>query len=406
MGSNLKKILLVAMPESIHTARWISQFTDQGWQVHLFPSVDIGVTHPMMSNIIVHHSIYSAEDATPRNIEYRGVSVPSPKIAFWGREIVKKFVPGYRALQLKRLIEWIEPDAIHSLEMQQAGYLTLEAKKITKGAFPPWIVTNWGSDIFLFGRLPWHEPRIREVLRSCDYYSCECRRDVCMAKYYGFEGTVLPVFPNTGGFDIAACCEYRRNGAVSERKSIMLKGYQGWAGRALVGLRALERCADILQGYRIYIHSSMCDEVVIAAELFRQSTSIPVEFVTPGSPHETLLKLHGESRISIGLSISDGISTSLLEAMLMGSFPIQSHTACADEWVEHGRTGMLVHPDDPDDVETAIRRALQDDDLVNSAAQENFALIKERLDSATIKRQTIDYYLQVFDAGNKERFFA
>lgn len=35
---------------------------------------------------------------------------------------------------------------------------------------------------------------------------------------------------------------------VSSRKVIMLKGYQNWAGRALVGLRALGRCEDILEG--------------------------------------------------------------------------------------------------------------------------------------------------------------
>lgn len=27
------KILLIAMSESIHTARWISQMTDQGWDI-------------------------------------------------------------------------------------------------------------------------------------------------------------------------------------------------------------------------------------------------------------------------------------------------------------------------------------------------------------------------------------
>jgi hypothetical protein len=33
------RILFVAMPESIHAARWISQITDQGWEVYLFPAV-------------------------------------------------------------------------------------------------------------------------------------------------------------------------------------------------------------------------------------------------------------------------------------------------------------------------------------------------------------------------------
>ncbi|MBW1897870.1 MAG: glycosyl transferase family 1, partial [Deltaproteobacteria bacterium] len=103
----------------------------------------------------------------------------------------------------------------------------------------------------------------------------------------------------------------------------MLKGYQGWAGRALVGLRALERCADILAGYEIVIYSAS-KEVLIAAELFSKSTGVQTTIIPEGTPHHEVLKLHGKARISIGLSISDAISTSLLEAVVMGSFPIQS----------------------------------------------------------------------------------
>lgn len=394
--NDVKKILIVAMPESIHTARWLAQIIDQGWEIHLFPSIDVDMTHPMMSDIIVHHSVYFSKGVSS-TVEHRGIPVPFSLMSAWSKDLLARKNQGYRIQQLKKLIDKLKPDVVHSLEIQHAGYLTLEAKKLAAGPFPPWIATNWGSDIYLFGRLPWHEGKIREVLSQCNYYSCECRRDVCLAKHYGFKGIVLPVFPNTGGFDLAKYSAFRKNGPVSERRSIMLKGYQGWAGRALVGLRALERCADILKGYQIFIHSAMCDEVVIAAELFKKTTSIPVEFVTPGSSHERILQLHGESRLHIGLSVSDGISTSLLEAMLMGSFPIQSFTACADEWVVDGKSGILVHPDDPDNVEAAIRKALSDDNLVNSAAEYNCTVVSERLDDAVIKGKTVEFYKYVLE---------
>jgi len=396
--SELKKILIIAMPDSIHTARWIAQIVNQGWEIHLFPSMDTDKLHPLMSGITIHNTLYDANNPPHENVVHRGIPVPGPKLLFWGKEIFRKLSPDYRLRKLKRVIEEIRPDIVHSLEIQHAGYMTLEVKKLLGGKFPPWIVTNWGSDIYLFSRLSWHEQRIREVLASCDFYSCECQRDVCLATYYGFNGTFLPVFPNTGGFDLPNCVSYRKSGNVAQRRTIMLKGYQGWAGRALVGLRALERCADVLGGggYKIYIHSAMCDEVVIAAELFRKSTGIPLDFVTPGSPHEDVLKLHGESRISIGLSISDGISTSLLEAMVMGSFPIQSFTACADEWLVDGTSGILVHPDDPDNIEAAIRRALSDDNLVNLAAEHNGRVAAERLDCRIIKKKALDYYCQAF----------
>lgn len=387
------RILFVAMSDSIHTARWINQISDQDWDVHLFPSIDNGVVHPDMRNVTVYHSVYRGPRKRAAGVKCHGIPVPFgyEPAAVLGRRIIKKFIPQYRVIQFRQLIDKIKPDIIHSLEIQNAGYLTMEARKKPRGEFPPWIVTNWGSDIFLFGRLAEHESKIREVLAASDYYSCECHRDVGLAKEYSFTGQVLPVFPNTGGFNLEKVPSLRRPGKVSDRRVILLKGYQHWAGRALVGLRALERCADLLNGYEVAIYSAT-SEVLISAELFTKSTGVPIKIIPLGSSHEDILKLHGQARISIGLSISDAISTSLLEAIVMGSFPIQSWTSCGNEWIEDGKTGILTSPEDPDIVEKAIRRALFDDDLVNIAAAENWKTAVNRLDQLRLKVKTIHLY--------------
>src|SRR6185436_10223463 len=106
-----------------------------------------------------------------------------------------------RALAI--IIRWLQPDAVHSLEIQHAGYITLDAKNILSKKFPIWIVTNWGSDIYLFERLAEHKTKIEAVLVNCDYYSCECQRDVKLARDLGFKKKTLPVFPNTGGIELS-----------------------------------------------------------------------------------------------------------------------------------------------------------------------------------------------------------
>jgi glycosyltransferase involved in cell wall biosynthesis len=174
----------------------------------------------------------------------------------------------------------------------------------------------------------------------------------------------------------------------------MLKGYQGWAGRALAGLRALERCADILKSYKVVIYSAN-DDVRLVAELFTDATGVPIQIVPNGTPHREILALHGAARVSIGLSISDAVSTSLLEAMTMGSFPVQSWTSCADEWIKNGETGFLVPPEDPEVIESAIRKALQDDQLVDDAAARNWQTISERLDGTAIAEQVYKMYCSV-----------
>jgi hypothetical protein len=311
--------------------------------------------------------------------------------AYLALQGLKKLFPAYLPGSLARLIRRLKPDIVHSLEFQHGAYLTLEAKRRFEEEFPRWIATNWGSDIYLFRRLPEHEWKIRDVLRECRFYSCECRRDVCLAEGLGFRGTVLPVVPNAGGIDLDEVLPLRQLGPVSARRKIMVKGYQHWAGRALVALRALERCADALAGYEVVIHSPS-PEVSLAASLFRSSTGITTTLLDRRVPRREILAHHGQARVSLGLSISDGISTSLLEALVMGSFPIQSWTACADEWVEDGRGALLVPPEDPEEVAAALRRALADDDLVDRAAEINWGMARERLDRHLIKGKTLDSY--------------
>lgn len=397
------RLLIVGLADSIHVARWIRQISDQGWDIHFFPSVDTGTVHPELDHVTVHHSIYHIPSnlaASPSTLRRRGLRlrVPFPRATTYlsdiGR-ITRKFLqtrrPEYRIRQLVRLIEELEPDVIHAMEFQAAGYLTLEAKQRFAGTFPPWIVTNYGSDIYLFGRLQVHRERVKALLAACDYYTCECQRDVELARALGFRGQVLDVLPVGGGFDLADAQRWRSPGLTSERRLILIKGYQHWAGRALVALRALSLCADGLHGYRIAVHLPNTEDVSIQAELVSQQIGIPIEMISEIS-HEQMLRLQGQARIHLGLSISDGISTSSLEAMLMGAFPIQSDTACAGEWFEDGAGGLLVPPEDPAVVADALRRALSDDALVDSAAERNAGVVADRLDERHLRERLANLY--------------
>jgi glycosyltransferase involved in cell wall biosynthesis len=219
---------------------------------------------------------------------------------------------------------------------------------------------------------------------------------VAIARSFGFEGEILPVFPNTGGFDLSRIESLKQGGRTSQRKLIMLKGYQGWAGRSLAGLRALERCGEILRDYEIFIYSAS-EDVELAAALLAESTGISVRIIPEGTPHVEMLIMLGKARIAIGLSIGDAISATFSASLSMGSFPIQSWTFCANEWIEDGVTGILVPPEDPEVIEKAIRRAVLYDELVDNAAEENWLTTKERLDYKILKREAIRMYEYVYE---------
>lgn len=391
------KILIVGMIDSIHLARWISQIKDQNWEVYLFP-VELAFPHLELRNITVFAAKFFRMAVLDRSVRYIRWSSLSFYLDELNSRLMRQSSNKFKEQALVRAIQSIKPDIVHSLEFQHAGYLTLSAKMKLGDKFPKWIATNWGSDIYLFGRLAEHREHVRAVLENCNYYSCECERDVILAREYGLRGEVLPVLPNAGGFDLAKCESLRQPGNTSERKIILLKGYQNWAGRALSGLRALARCQDILKDhdYSIAIFSATPD-VKIAAELFSGEIGVPVEIIPPCS-HTEMLKKYGQARVYIGLSISDAISTSLLESLVMGAFPVQSCTSCADEWIADGQSGLVVPPEDVDIIEKALRRALTDDALVDQAAALNRETARKRLNSSVIQPQVIDFYKRVYNS--------
>jgi len=394
------KILFVAMSESIHTARWINQLNDLGWDIRLFDSTDSGYINPHLRQATVYHSMYGTQSTLDPTIKRKGFWLPTART--YVKPLLKRWQPNYRVRRLAHLIQKFQPDIIHSLEFQHSSYLVLETRQWLESQgvtnFPKWMIFSWGSDIYLFNRMAEHKKRIYELLQRADYYEGDCERDGKIAHAIGMKAHLLPPMPASGGIDIEQATKLRLIEKPSARRIIALKGYQGWAGRALFGLRALELCADLLQDYKVVIFTAIPEEDMrIAALLFSQNTGISIEIAPLGQPYSKILELFASSRIFIGLSISDGSSISMLEAMSLGAFPIQSNTACVDEWITDGETGLIVPPEDPQIIATAIRRALTDDMLVDQAAELNAKTCAERLDANQIRQQVIGVYQSIVE---------
>ena len=298
---------------------------------------------------------------------------------------------------LARLIRDLRPDLIHSMEFQHCGYNTLEARKLVGPGFPPWLATNWGSDIFHFRQYEGHRAQITRLLKHIDFYSCECKRDVELARELGMTARSLPVMPNSGGFDLPIVERLRNKAKTSQRRVIMVKGYQHFAGRVLTALDAIERCADVAQNFDIVIFSAS-PEAYRRAEEMRASTPIKSITLLPHCSHDQMLQMFSMARVYLGVSVSDAISTSALEAMALGAFPVQTDTSCCDEWFDDGIGGYLIPHDNVDTIAACLRSALCDDELVDTAADVNWNVITQRLDKRTVKKRVWAFYDELFDA--------
>jgi hypothetical protein len=395
------RILFIAIGESVHTARWMSQIADEGWDLHLFP-VEPGNPHKDFRNVTIHAFYREYWKDTPSAVHNKGFYWPFPRGIARIYQVAQLVAPNRAtpAARLARTIQSLKPDIVHVLEMQSAGYLTLAAKARLNGySFPPSIFSCWGNDLYLFGRQPEHAARIRALLSDCDYYIADCARDLPLALEFGFKGEPLGVFTTAGGYDLQGMRRFRQPGPTSARKVIALKGHQTTRGaNALAALQALEMCSDLLSGFELRVFSAS-NEIRRALSSVSQIEGLRVTETRPRCTHEEILELMGSARIAIGVSASDGTPNAMLEAMVLGAFPIQSDTISTAEWIQDGVNGFLVSATDPQSIADAIRRALTDDELVDRAAQVNEDLVNERLDLNKIKPKVIELYRKVAALG-------
>lgn len=372
----MKRVLAVGMFDSVHFSRWLGQFRDQPIEFQLFPSSPHRGLHPKLAELIEGTS--TAKYSLGRFSRFTGVPL-------WILD--KALGNGLRGYLIIRAIRRFRPHIIHALELQNAGYIALRALERGKPEQLRLVVTNYGSDIYWYSKFPSHLAKIKRLLAITDQYACECERDIQLVRHLGFKGEVMPVRPNAGGFSKYVL--ERELVPASGRRTIAIKGYQGWAGRASLAIEALYRLQVALKDHEIIFYS--CNMVTsLMARRCGRSTGLQIKTYGKGAlSHSEMLDLFGESLLYVGLSVSDGISTSMLEAMAMGAIPVQTSTACCDEWFE--QTGVKVEELSVEIVADAILKGL---DLARDPSNRitNRETIRSKASEEYVKDAALGFY--------------
>jgi glycosyltransferase involved in cell wall biosynthesis len=282
----------------------------------------------------------------------------------------------------------IQPDMVHSFEMQTACVPIL--KIMNNHPDIKWVYSPWGTDLYYYQNEPEKLIGIKMTFKRLDYMFSDCNRDFLIAKKHGFKGGYLGTFPGGGGYDLKEA-----NSLVYEfkyRRTILIKGYQQKFGRCNNVLEALLEIEDELKCFEIIVFGAT-DEVYEFVDHPRFS-GLKNLILKGKIGRGEVLELMGKSSIYIGNSISDGMPNTLLEAIVMEAFPIQSNPGGATaEIIEHGKNGFLIeNPEDIEEIALLIKQAIQNPELLRSGIAYNTANVKPTLERSFVKDKVLEKY--------------
>lgn len=344
-----KRILIVGMSESPHLHNWLEGIADSGIAagVWLFPS-DFPIRKYHNSKLDVKEFPYFIFGKST-NLTFRFLDILTNRL--------------WRSYFLYCEIKRIRPTHLHFHETQHGAYLYNSIAKHPKNKYAgKLILSTWGSDLIVYGKVKSHSMKVEQTLSWAELLTSEREEDLEVAIANGFQGKFLaPIYISVGNKKQDLSLEQ-----TSKRNLILIKGYQDNHGRALNALKSIEILSSQmdLSKFKIKVYSAS-ESVRLQVELL--SGGIDVEVLPRLSKYE-LMSYFKKARVYLGLAISDGLSTSMVEAMSYGAFPIQSQNSSAPEFLTNGVTGGIVDPWNLQEVANLLKTALTNDKLVDQAA--------------------------------------
>lgn len=320
-----ERVLVVGMLDSVHLAKWLTQFKDEDIIFYLIPSSPHRRIHAGIQELVLGK----------QESKYWLSPVSRFGLGFW---LIDKFLgKTISALLIANAVRTFRPNFIHLIETQNAGYSYLRAISMLQGMVNiPTLLTLYGSDLFWFSKFRFHRKQLKALLPKISVLSAECERDQLLASQLGFKGKFAPLMPAFGSV------QFQRLEAGLKRNLIVVKGYQNKWGQAAVALEAVRRLKEQLAAFEVVVYS--CDKATlrIVSKLNKRENMQIRAYPKHALSNSEVIKLMSNAICFIGLSKSDGLPASTIEAIGSGAIPIQSNTSCAGAWIENGTSGYIV----------------------------------------------------------------
>jgi len=369
---------------SQHFFGWVSQLEEAGHEVYWFDVLD-------SKNKVERLSWVNQIIKWKLRWDYPGRSFLKSKFLII-HNFLKQFNDRNTAKVFEKKLLEIRPDLVHSFEMQLSCLPIL--KIMEKYPTFKWMFSSWGSDMFYSQQIGIPDLLMHKTLSRVDFLITDCFRDFVIAKERGFNNSFLGVFPGNGGVEFKSELIL----PFSSRKIILIKGYNNEIGKGISIVKSLTvEVLQLMKDYQIIVFGADLEIKNYIKENSRFADSfITIYLRSEFVDYKSLIELMGKSYIYIGNSLSDGLPNSLIEAMGMGAFPIQSNPGNVTEEIINGKNGFLIQDAlNVEGIEKLIKKALLNPDIIEEAFSFNITSIKEKYNREKNRLDIINLYKSI-----------
>jgi glycosyltransferase involved in cell wall biosynthesis len=319
---------------------------------------------------------------------------------------VLKGEDGFQRKEIQKLVEWVKqlppPDVINL-----PYTLLIALARPLKEAFNcPVVCTLQGEDLFLDGlQEPYRQQSLDLISQQVDHVDLF----LSVSEYYadfmpGYLGIpagkirVVPLGINPTGFELRE----EKNGQPFTIGFLARVAPEKGLHVLAEAYRILRQSGE-LPNARFEVAGYMADDCkpyLAAVETNLRKANLAGEFRYHGvlDRAEKIAFLRRLDVMSIPATYDEPKGVSLLEAMACGVPLVQPRRGGFTEIVEKTGGGLLVKPDDPEDLAHGIREVLQDKELAAQLSAAGFRGVREHYTAAHMADRVLDAYQSVMGA--------
>jgi glycosyltransferase involved in cell wall biosynthesis len=343
------KICLLGNASSIHIQRWAGFFVGKGYELHI-----ISLSPGTVEKAEVHYVRWWPP------IKTIGYVLAIPRI--------------------RRLVRQISPDVLHAHYAVSYGVLGSLA------GFKPLVIGAWGSDILVTpgtSKIRWSV--LLRALHRADVITSLAEHITRTLIERGVSASRIETIPF--GVDTQLFRPLSESECAQPYDLICTRNFD-----TVYNIATLLRALPLIVKRHPHFVCLLAGDGPQNESLRRLAAELGVENNLRWLgwlPPQELAHLLRQTKIYVSPSLSDGTSTALTEAMASGCFPVVSDIEANRPWVVSGSNGLLFSPADPRALADCVLKALECEQLRESALhvnrekverQANWQAIMERVD--------------------------